>query len=171
VTTDIVRLVNAGTQTLTFTEAIANPVFAFVSLNANGYAFLNQDFNILSLGGVDGNACGHWGCGGAIKNTVTLPSGDIEYQLIASNAQLGPGDFAGSEPHGTIQFLGAFSSLEWRSLTSENWNAFTVGIQGTADEVFPDDPPVGAPVPEPTTMLLVGSGLVGVIARARRKRL
>lgn len=37
--TDIIALQYAGSQTLSFTEAIANPVFAFVSLNFNGYGF------------------------------------------------------------------------------------------------------------------------------------
>ena len=156
--TDIIALNAAGNQTLTFTEAIANPVFAFVSLNVNGYAFLNQDFNILSLGGVDGNNCGYWGCGGAVKNVVLLPSGDTEYQLIANNV-------GGSEPHGTIQFTGAFSTLTWRSLTAENWNGFTVGVQGTAQEVFPENPVV----PEPTSMLLLGTGLTGLYMKRRRK--
>lgn len=69
--TDIVALSRAGTQTLTFTQTIANPVIAFVSLNGNGYAF-DQDFELLSLGGVDGNACGFWGCGGATVIAVQL---------------------------------------------------------------------------------------------------
>jgi hypothetical protein len=158
--TDMIALSFAGEQTLTFSQSIANPVFAFISLNANGYAFLNQDFNILSLGGVDGNDCGWWGCGGATKVVVPLPSGDIEYQLVANNV-------GGSEPHGTIQFTGAFGSLTWRSLTNEHWNGFTVGVQGTADEVFPPD---GAVVPEPATLTLVGFGVIGLVSRRYRRR-
>ena len=30
--------------------------------------------------------------------------------------------------------------------------------------------PVGVPIPEPTTMLLVGTGLVGLAARVRKRR-
>src|SRR5262245_60721576 len=48
--TDIVALNRAGNQTLTFSQTIANPVFSYVSLNGNGYAFLNRDFEILSFG-------------------------------------------------------------------------------------------------------------------------
>lgn len=105
--TDIIALQYAGSQTLSFTEAIANPVFAFVSLNFNGYGF-DQDFEILSVGGEGGNACGYWGCGGITKSIVDLGGGRFEYQLNASNV-------GGSEPHGTIRFLGAFSTLTWRS--------------------------------------------------------
>ena len=36
---EMIALQFMGTQTLAFDEAIANPVFAFVSLNRNGYAF------------------------------------------------------------------------------------------------------------------------------------
>jgi hypothetical protein len=154
---DIVALNRAGNQVLTFSEAIANPVFAFVSLNGNGYAFLNQDFNILSVGGEDGNSCGYWGCGGVTKNIVDIGGGDFIYELNSSNV-------GGREPHGVIQFTGAFETLSWESASNENWNGFTVGIQGTADEVFPDDP---VSVPSPSSLLFLGLGLVALILRRK----
>ena len=157
--TDIVALSRAGNQTLLFSETIANPVFAFVSLNGNGYSFLNQDFNILSVGGEDGNACGFWGCGGVTKNVVDLGGGNFRYELNSSNV-------GGTEPHGVIQFTGAFDTLTWESASNEFWNGFTVGVQGTADEVFPDDP---TNVPEPSSLLLFGLGLLTFAARRRYK--
>jgi hypothetical protein len=147
--TDIIALQYAGKQTLTFSESIANPVFAMVSLNGNGYAFLNQDFDILSSG------CGRWGCGSFIKEVVDLGGGNTEYRLIGT----------GQEPHGAIRFTGAFDSLTWRSMSTEYWNGFTVGVQGTAIEVLP--PP--ADVPAPATWLLLGVGGAGMAA-VRRKR-
>ena len=158
--TDIIALSKAGTQTLTFSQTVANPVFAFVSLNGNGYAF-DQDFELLSLGGVDGNACGYWGCGGASKVVKDLGGGQFEYQLNSNGV-------GGTEPHGALRFTGAFDKVTWRSSTNEFWNGFTVGVQGSAAEVF-EPPPVVPGIPEPGTVALMGVGL-GLVAAAARRR-
>ena len=103
-------------------------MFSYVSLNGYGYGF-DQDFGILSFGdSSDGNDCGYWGCGTSFKKVVDLGGGKFEYQLLGTG-----------EPHGTIRFLGAFSTLTWRSLSNEYWNGFTVGVQGTAAEVSDAD--------------------------------
>lgn len=164
--TDIIALQFAGQQTLQFSQTIANPVFSFVSLNGNGYAF-NQDFDILSVGGVDGHACGYWGCGGVSKVIVDLGGGNFEYQLNSNNV-------GGTEPHGTLRFKGAFDTVTWNSSSNEFWNGFTVGVQGTAIEVLPCevDPTlpqcIPSSVPEPSTLVLFGLGLVG-LSYARRR--
>ncbi len=148
--TDIIALTQAGMQTLKFSQTIANPVFSYVSLNGNGYAF-DQDFEILSFGHPsNGNDCGYWGCGTSSKNVVDLGGGNFEYQLLGTG-----------EPHGTLRFLGAFDTVSWRSLSSEYWNGFTVGVQGTAAEVFE--------TPEPSGIALVGVAMLALVGlRARR---
>ncbi|OMH34072.1 PEP-CTERM domain protein [Motiliproteus sp. MSK22-1] len=149
---DLIALRYAGTQTLSFSEAIANPIFSYVSLNGNGYAF-DQDFDILSFGNAsDGNSCGYWGCGTSYKEIVDLGGGLFEYRLLGTG-----------EPHGSLRFTGAFDTVSWRSLSNEYWNGFTVGVQGTAAEIIPNS------VPEPGTLVLLGLGLAGVGLKRKKK--
>ena len=160
-TTDIIELRYAGMQTLAFSQAIANPVFAYVSLNGNGYGF-DQDFDILSFGDAsNGNACGYWGCGTSYKQIVVV-DGKTEYQLLGTG-----------EPHGTLRFKGTFDSVTWRSLSDELWNGFTVGVQETAVAFCTANPtaPECTPsdVPEPGSLVLLGLGLVGLTVGRRRK--
>jgi hypothetical protein len=150
-TSDIVALQFAGLQTLSFSKAISDVYFAFVSLNGNGYGF-DRDFTILSSGGenIDGagtDACGYWGCGTSSKQIV-----GSEYQLIGIG-----------EPHGTLLLTGTFSSVSWRSLSSENWNGFTVGVAGVAP------PPGPSPIPVPAAGVLLAGGLA-LLAGLRRRR-
>jgi hypothetical protein len=66
----------------------------------------------------------------------------------------------GNEGDGTILFAGGpITSLSFTTADPEYWNGFTIGLlpQGTS------------PVPEPGTMTLLGTGLLGLIGVARRR--
>jgi hypothetical protein len=65
---------------------------------------------------------------------------------------------SGNEGNGVILFEGEFSSISFTS-TNENWYAFTVGANGEA-----------AVIPVPAAIWLFGSGLLGLVGMARRKK-
>ena len=64
----------------------------------------------------------------------------------------------GNEGNGVVQFNGTFTSISWTN-TPENFYAFTVGVNGAP-----------APIPEPMSLTLLGSGLVGLVYRLRKRQ-
>lgn len=122
-------------NTLTFSQALIDPVFALYSVGGGttsvSYVF-NQPFTLLSEG----------------NGTFTITSNDEDFILT------------GNEGHGVIQFIGSISSISWDNPQAENHHGFTLGAIAQT---------VPSTVPEPTTVILLGSGLVG-LAWYRRKR-
>lgn len=104
---EMVALDIAGTHTITFSEAILNPIMAIVSLGRNSlpvsYDF-DTDFSVLSSG------TGYWG------GSATAYSVDDVNDI-----------FTGNEFHGVIQFNGLVSQITWTSSPNEYWHGFTFG--------------------------------------------
>ncbi|MEM6441639.1 MAG: PEP-CTERM sorting domain-containing protein [Pseudomonadota bacterium] len=160
---EMIALSRQGLQSLTFSEPVSNLFFSVVSLNGNGYRFIDQDFMVLihTRADLDGSgvvdADGFWGGGTLTKNLVVEP-GETFYELIGEN-----------EPHGTIRFSGSFDQISWESLTAENWNGFTVGIEGETAVVDPPPPPSGE-APLPPALALFAAALAGLGLAGRRPR-
>ena len=65
-------------------------------------------------------------------------------------------NLTGIEGDGTLIFNGPITSISWTAAPSEYWHGFSVGAQST--------------VPEPSSMALLGTGLVGLVPMIRRRR-
>jgi MYXO-CTERM domain-containing protein len=121
--TDILQLSGGQDETyrVTLSEAIKDPIMAIVSLGAVGtpttYDF-DSPFTIVSQG------VGYFG------------GGDAGLQQLPDDV------LQGTEGHGTIQFIGTFSTFSWTVPTPETWHGFTFGIRTTeALEPTPDAGP------------------------------
>jgi len=144
-TSDIIALSASGTSTITFSQAVVNPLIALVSWNGAHVTFgggtdsQTYDIQYLSSG------CGFWGCGSFANPTAT--------------------SFDGSgELHGVIELLGTYTSISFTDTTPENWHGFTVGFERVASTV----PEAGESTLLLAGLLVVGAGLRRKLGAHRR---
>lgn len=91
--------------------------------------------------------------------TPTFEAGGPNSQFGGSAIVVNGNTVTGHEGNGVIQFTGTFSSISWTD-TFENFYAITVGVNGNTTSA----------VPEPGSMVLLGSGLVALVARIRARK-
>jgi hypothetical protein len=91
--------------------------------------------------------------------TPTFQAGGPNSFFAGSPIAVAGNMVSGQEGNGVVQFNGTFTSIAFTN-SFENFYAFTVGANGEPS----------APVPEPASMLLFGSGLAAVALRHRRNR-
>lgn len=115
---DLIALNTGGTKTITFSQAVTDPLIALTSWNTNTVDF-GAPIELLSAGP------GFWGNGTFVINA-------------------GGTGFSGSgEVHGVIRLPGTFTQITFTD-TSENWHGFTVGVVGLADDGGGDVPEPGS---------------------------
>ncbi len=94
------------------------------------------------------------------NNAFTLASqgpgwwGGCNTCLVQSGS--GNNILTGTEGDGTLIFNGPITQLSFTSNPGENWHGFTVGAEST--------------VPEPSSMALLGTGLIGLVPMVRKRR-
>jgi hypothetical protein len=147
---DILALVGGVNQiyTVTLSEAIKDPIMAILSL---GQPSLPTSYNFDSPFDIVSQAAGYWGGG---PNALQKLPGDV---------------LLGNEGHGTVQFLGTFSTFSWVVPTPESWHGFTFGIR-TTRAVEPDPTPV-IPLPMAAWSGLSVLGGLGLLKLRRGGRL
>jgi hypothetical protein len=128
----IVALGLAGTETITFTQPIDDPLISLVSWNGASVTFPGEPITYLSSG------CGFWGCGSFGSQTSTSFTGV-------------------GELHGVIELVGDYSSITFTDTVPEFWHGFSVGVVGLADST-----PPAVPEPATLTLTglgLIGAGI------------
>jgi PEP-CTERM motif len=106
-----------------------------------------------------------WSVGSSALAAALFFSAVPTFEAGGPNSMLGGGPIvvinnvvSGNEGNGVVQFTGTFSSISW-SDTGEVLYAFTVGVN-----------PGASAVPEPTSLILLASGVAGALARRRVRR-
>ena len=96
---------NTRIDTITFSQAVMNPVLAIWSLGQPG---LNAQFDF--------------------DHAFTIQSGGPNAEYGGATITAVGNNVFGSEGNGVIQFSGSINSISWTNPVAENWYGFTVGV-------------------------------------------
>jgi PEP-CTERM motif len=96
---------NTGTHTITFSQAVLNPVMAIWSLGQPGF---NAQF--------------------VFGQSFTIQSGGPNAEFGGATITAAGNTVSGLEGSGVIQFDGSLTSITWTNPVFENWYGFTVGV-------------------------------------------
>jgi hypothetical protein len=104
---------NGNVQTVTFSQAVTNPIFAIWSLGQGG---VNASFDFIGA-------------------TPVFVAGGGSNEYGGSAIVVNGNSVSGNEGNGTVEFIGTYTSLSWTNPTYEYWYGFNVGITDVAPAV------------------------------------
>jgi hypothetical protein len=96
-------------DTITFSQAVTNPVFAIWSLGSPG---VTAEFDFTDA------------------EPFTIQAGGPNAEYGGGSIVRSGNSIFGAEGNGTIQFIGTFSQLTWTNPVFESWYGVTVGVVG-----------------------------------------
>jgi hypothetical protein len=130
---------NGTTNTFTFSSPVTDLVFSEVSLGGVRSTSYTFDQPFTVLSCGPNSTYG----GGCFNQAVGTTSNVL----------------SGQETDGTIEFTGTFSTLSFTTANGEYWNGFDIGLLT----------PASAATPEPGTLALAGTGLIGLFGAVKRR--